>query len=91
MSTRIAYNPATAFGQMAAEFVDGLLGAKETGRRLVAAMNSMTDNGTATWDQVETELGVAAGQGQAFYNIVVQASQKLNVAAFDDLTKIDQG
>lgn len=90
MSTRVVYNPATAFGQLTAEYVDQLLQAKEKGRRLLAALNSMTDTGT-TWPQLESELGIATGTGTTFYAIVSAAVQKLNVAAFDDLAKIDQG
>ena len=89
MTTRIGYNTTTAFGKISAEFVNDLITVRDTGARLKAALDSMALGTPTEWTRIESELGIAAGQGEAFYNTVAAVMATLNGLA--GLPTIDQG
>ena len=89
MSTRINYTGSTAFGKMLAEFVSQVKAAQAKGQRLKDAMDSMSSGGS--YGQIESEVGVPAGQGQPTYNLVTGAVAAINVAAVNQLTLLDNG
>jgi hypothetical protein len=90
MSARIQYDSKnTAWGGFAAEFIADLQTVKANGARLRAALYSMSYGTPETWAAIESELGVEAGQGQAFFTIIDAAVTSLN--AINNLSDIDQG
>jgi len=90
MSTRIAYDDTTAYGQMIAEFMETLVTAKNRAANLKAAIDSMASGGT--FNRIEAEVGgMAAGTGETLYNILTGMNQKLSGNTFDDLWKLYRG
>ena len=90
MSTRIAYNETTAYGQMIAELMETLVTAKNRAVNLKAAIDSMASGGT--FAQIESEVGgMAAASGETLYNILKKKKKKLSGNTFDDIWKLYRG
>lgn len=94
MTVRVIYNPTTPHGRILAEAVDRLIDGESSLERVKRAMDAMRfDTGSGeTWSQVETELGLANGTGQAVYNLVDAALTALQVNAIRNACiRLDQG
>ena len=89
MSTRIAYDDKTAFGQLIAEFAQSLVTAKNQAANLKAAVDSMAVGGT--FAQIEAEVGLAPGTGETLYNIVIDIHQKLSSNTLDGIWRLYRG
>lgn len=90
MSTRIAYDEKTAFGEQVAELMMTLARAKNEAANLKAALDAMAAGGS--FGQIEAEVGgMAAASGEPLYNIVTGIHQKLSGNVFDDIWKLYRG
>lgn len=90
MSTRIAYDEKTAFGEQIAELMMTLARAKNEAANLKAALDAMAAGGS--FGQIEAEVGgMVAASGEALYNIVTGVNQKLSSNTFDDIWKLYRG
>lgn len=92
MSTRIAYDEKTAFGQQTAELMQTLATAKNQSANIKAALDSMAVGTPPTFAQIETEIGgMAAGSGEALYNLLTDINQKLQSNTFDGIWRLYRG
>ena len=88
MSDRIIANPDNAKAVELKEVVEDMRRALDGIRALSESFDSMVrDVGSGpTYDQIELELGLQAGEGQTLYNLM--AAAKARVDHFDVLTFI---
>lgn len=86
-SIRITYNDAQGLGKLTSEFVRDIILVRDRGKRVREALEAIATGGD--WLAVEAVFGLAAGQGETFYNIVMGAHTSL--AAIGDLSRIDRG
>jgi hypothetical protein len=93
MSARVLFDSNTPLGQLAAEGIDGLLQARAKLQRVVNAANAMiyAPDGPADIAQLETEFGIASGQGQQFFDVLNGAGSALIDGRIEALREIDQG
>ena len=92
MSVRIPFDSGTPVGQMAAEVITELQDVRLKVQRLRAALYAMHYHPDgATWNQIETEVGVAAGKGQDFFTLWDGIHNVMNANEIGRLNEIDQG
>lgn len=93
MSARVPFDARTAMGQLAAEAVDEIIEGKQKLNRLSEVLYAAiyAAEGGPDFAAVEAELGVAAGRGQAFFDLVNGAKLALDDARIVALREIDQG
>ena len=89
MTARVLFSAATPMGQLAAEAVDGILEGKAKLGRLSEALAAMIYPSDAA--AIEAELGLAAGKGQQFFDLIAGARTALDAAQIVSLREIDQG
>ena len=89
MTARVLFSAATPMGQLAAEAIDSILEGKAKLGRLSEALAAMIyPSDTAA---IEAELGLAAGKGQQFFDLIAGARTALDAAQIVALREIDQG
>lgn len=94
MSVRIPFDATTPHGRILARALDRLYTGESDLERVKRAMDAMQyDTGSGpTWAQIETELGIPAGQGQVVYSLVSAALSAMNVAALRNaVVRMEQG
>jgi hypothetical protein len=94
MSSRILCDPTKPHGKMTVELADLLLRADAKMQRLRAAIERMASvtSGAPTYTQIETELGLQAGDGIVILNLLADAYTKLSDPAIKAFTeRVDQG
>lgn len=83
--SRILYSQSSAFGQIAKSSINSIISAKLNFARLVPVLNAMVIVAN-DYSGIEAQLGIAAGQGQAFYNTIVGMQASINaVTGLDTL------
>lgn len=92
MSSRIDYDPLSPFGRRLADLAATLVEAKNKAANLKASLDSMAAGTTPTFSRIEVEVGdMAAGTGEALYNLVTDFNQKLSGNIFDGVWKLYRG
>ena len=93
MTARVAFNAATAMGQLAAEAIDQIIEGKSKLNRLSEVLYAAiyVPSGPADFAAVEAELGVAAGKEQAFFDLINGAKTALDDSRIAALREVDQG
>lgn len=93
MSSRIIVDGNKAAGQLVLEYVDAVLDAREKGRRLKAALDSMSSG--SDWAQIATELGLPAPtvntNAQDAWTIISTAQTAIDCPQVAELSRLDQG
>lgn len=90
MSTRIEFDIHTPFGRAIAELTRTLVSARNQSTNLKASIDSMANGGS--FAQVEAEIGgMAAGTGEALYNLLTDINQKLVSNTLDGIYRLHQG
>ena len=92
-NSRISYNQSPNFllGQQLATLVAKVIQTQQLAQRLVNAMTAMIDwGGTPNYVDIETEFGLAAGQGAILWNLMTPLLTSLNAATVDT-GKLDMG
>lgn len=82
--SRIVYTQNTQFGNLSAQMVSGIITAKQLGARIKPVLDAMVGT-PPDYTQIETQIGVTAGQGQAFYNLLVGMTAALNAVSGLDI------
>ena len=93
MTARTPFNPTTAMGQLAAEAVDQIIEGKQKINRLSEVLYAAiyVPSGPPDFAAVEAELGVPAGKGETFFDLINGAKTALDDARVTALREIDQG
>jgi hypothetical protein len=99
MSSRILVDGGTAMGKQVLEYVHAVVEAREKGRRLLAALNSMSYGIPADYAQVAAELGLPAPsdvepintQAQDCWAIISTAQGVVDSGQVAELSRLDQG
>lgn len=93
----ITYDRTKPFGQITAEFVNAVIGARASAARIKSVMDQITAGGT-TPANLETgnpegaaNFGVPIGRGVDFYNAVVSIKSGLDAIAATTLGDLDLG
>jgi hypothetical protein len=90
-NSRIGYNVATPIGAEVATLAAEVVQAQQHITRIIASMNAMIDWGSPiSYAQIETELGMASGQGSILWNLLTPIQTALNTAN-STIGQIDQG
>jgi N-acetylmuramic acid 6-phosphate (MurNAc-6-P) etherase len=90
VSSRIDFDPHSVFGRKIAELMASLVEVRNKSANIKAVLDSMALGGS--YGQVETEVGgMAAGGGEALYNILTGINQKLASNTLDDIWKLYRG
>jgi len=83
--SRILYSQSNAFGQITKTSINSIITAKLNFSRLVPVLNAMVVI-PGDYSGIEAQLGIVAGQGQAFYNTIVGMQTAINaVVGLDTL------
>jgi len=88
-STRIIYPVTTPWGAQVSEFASLYLQTLALAVRMKAAFDSMTTNGAGPFTEMETELGLTAGQGTLLYGVVADGTSTL--LSWGEIHEIDLG
>lgn len=88
--SRISYSQSTPFGNLSKQMINSIITAKYTAARIKPVLDAMVGTGPVDYTQIESQLGVTAGQGQAFYNLLTGMSAALNAIVGLDTLDIGQ-